>query len=293
MPAPESALISAAAASIRRETRVQEPEEDVREPGEVCNDEVLWRREGRVGWIVLNRPHARNSLTMDMYQRVAEIMAKVDADRDVRAVVFTGAGEEAFAAGTDIAHFQSFRGAEDILEYEKSVEAVLESIESVRVPTIAAIRGACVGGGAAIASTCDVRLASPSARMGFPIARTLGNCLSLRGYARLVDLVGSSRVKEMIFSSRLIGAAEAHEIGWVQEVVESEGDLLPRAEEMAARYASRAPLTIEATKKALVRIRESHVPDGDDLVLMCYLSRDFREAVSAFLAKERPTWRGE
>jgi len=230
---------------------------------------------------------------MGMYQRIADLVSQVEEDRTLRALIFTGAGDSAFAAGTDISHFRSFGGAEDVLAYEKNIDMVLGTIESVRVPTIAAIRGACVGGGAAIASACDIRIASPSARLGFPIARTLGNCLSMKGFARLADLVGSSRVKELVFSARLVRAREASEIGWVHEVVESEEQLLPRAEELAERFAAHAPLTLEATKKSLIRLRDSRIPEGsEDLVLMCYLSEDFRGAVDAFLSKGKWEWRG-
>jgi enoyl-CoA hydratase/carnithine racemase len=155
--------------------------------------------------------------------------------------------------------------------------------------------GAAIGGGLAIGAACDLRIVSPRATFGVPIARTLGNCLSMANLVRLASLIGSARVKELIFTARLIDAAEARAIGLVHEVVADEAALLPRAEELALRLATHAPLTLRATKEGLrrMRLRLLLPEDGRDLVLSCYLSRDFREGVKAFLAKRKPEWTGE
>jgi enoyl-CoA hydratase/carnithine racemase len=161
------------------------------------------------------------------------------------------------------------------------------------VPTIAAISGACTGGGAAIACCCDLRIAATNAMFGYPVARTLGNCISLANYARFSDLVGPARVKDMIFLARLVDAQEALSIGLVTEVV-APHQLMQRADEMATLVTSHAPLTLQVTKQALLRLRQRISSDdlGRDLILTCYSSDDFREGVDAFLNKKKPRWKG-
>ena len=183
-------------------------------------DELLVSQDGAIARIVLNRPQARNALTFAMYEGLVTQCLRIQEDASVKALVITGAGEKAFAAGTDIAQFRSFETAEDALGYERFMDRVLGTLERMRVPTIAAIAGACTGGGAAIAAACDLRVATRDARFGFPIARTLGNCLSQGNLKRLSDLIGPARVKDIIFTARLVGAEEALAIGLVGEVVD-------------------------------------------------------------------------
>jgi enoyl-CoA hydratase len=257
-------------------------------------DELLYEVRGDIAYVTFNRPQARNALTFAMYERLAAICTALDDDRSVRALVLTGAGGKAFAAGTDISQFQAFNKAEDALAYENRIDRVLGALEQCRVPTIAAIAGACTGGGAGIAGCCDLRIAASNAKFGFPIARTLGNCLSMASHVRFAALIGPARVKEMIFTARLIEAQEALAIGLVSEVVANPDDLMPRAEEMTKMVASHAPLTMRATKQALLRLRTALPPDeGEDLILQCYMSRDFREGMDAFLNKRKPEFRGE
>src|SRR5262249_49627027 len=164
--------------------------------------------------------------------------------------------------------------------------------EDVRVPTIAAIQGACTGGGAGIAAACDLRLGAPSARFGFPIARTLGNTLSMRNHARLASLIGVARTKDILFLARLMDAEEMREAGLLNEVT-TEAGLYTRAEEVARVVASHASLTLRAAKRALnAVVRHWNPGGGGELVEECYMSEDFREGVEAFLAKRKPNWRG-
>jgi enoyl-CoA hydratase len=180
-----------------------------------------------------------------------------------------------------------------VIDYEAKIERVLDALEQCRVPTIAAIAGACTGGGAMIAACCDLRIATADASFGFPIARTLGNCLSLANHARLVALIGAARVKDLVFRARLLDVQEALAIGLWNETVEDAADLMTRAHALAAHVASHAPLTLRATKQALLRLRAASLPpDPHDLVKMCYLSADFREGMSAFLEKRAPSWQG-
>jgi len=257
------------------------------------SQELLYKIDDGVGRITFNRPEARNALTFRMYERLEEVLHQAENDGSLKALVLTGAGEQAFAAGTDISEFKSFTRSEDALNYEARMDRVLDALERSRVPTIAAIAGACTGGGAAIAICCDIRIGASSARFGMPIGRTLGNCLSMSNYARLVSLLGPARVKDIIFTARLIGAAEAHTAGLLSEVLPDHSALQSRANELARTVASQAPLTLRATKEALRRIREEMTPAEDDnLILMCYMSRDFREGMDAFLNKRAPKWTG-
>ena len=256
------------------------------------NDDVLFSSADGIACVTFNRPAQRNAFTFEMYDRLAEICAAVDADDSIRAMILTGAGEKAFAAGTDIAAFEDVRTAEDGLAYEARIDRVLGALERCRVPVIAAIAGACTGGGAAIAACCDLRIATVDLRFGFPIARTLGNCLSISNYARLFALIGPARTKELIFLARLATAEEALSLGLVSEILPDHATLMARADEMARTVAGHAPLTLQATKEALRRITASLAPDGADLIGRCYSSADFREGRAAFLEKRKPQWSG-
>ena len=256
-------------------------------------DELLYEIQDGIGRITFNRPAQRNAFTFAMYERLAEVCGEIETDTRVKALVLTGAGDKAFAAGTDISQFRAFNTPEDALAYEARIDRVLGALERCRVPTIAAIVGACTGGGAGIAAACDLRIAATGAKFGFPIARTLGNCLSTGNYARLSALIGPARVKEMIFLAKLVSAEEALSIGLVTEVLESQDALMARAAEMARIVAGHAPLTLRATKEALRRLKEKTLVDGErDLILSCYMSEDFREGMDAFLNKRPPVWQG-
>ena len=256
--------------------------------------ELLHEVRDGIGYVTFNRPQARNALTFAMYDGLAEICNRANEDRSIKALLLTGAGDKAFAAGTDISQFRAFDKEQDALDYEARIDRVLGALERCRVPTVAAIQGACTGGGCGIATCCDLRIATRSARFGFPVARTLGNCLSMSSYARLASLVGPALVKDIVFQARLIEGPEALARGLVTELVEDGAALAKRAEELARLVASHAPLTLQATKEALLRLRPK-IPhgEGDDLVLMCYMSRDFREGMDAFLNKRKPVWQGK
>jgi enoyl-CoA hydratase/carnithine racemase len=255
--------------------------------------DLLYELNDGVGRITFNRPQARNAFTFRMYEQLGEICQQAENDSSVKVLLLTGAGEKAFAAGTDISEFKAFSTAEDALNYESRIERVVSALESSRIPTIAAIAGACTGGGFTIAACCDLRIGAANARFGVPIGRTLGNCLSMSNYVRLVALLGPSRVKDIIFTSRLIDAEEAYKAGLLGEVLPDYDSLQRRANELARTVASQAPLTLRVTKEALRRIKEKMNPEEDrDLILMCYMSRDFREGMDAFLNKRPPKWTG-
>ena len=257
------------------------------------SQEILYELNDGVGRITFNRPEARHAFTFRMYERLAEICQQAAADSSVKALVLAGADEKAFAAGTDISEFKKFSTAQDALDYEARINGLLDAFERIPIPTIAAIAGVCTGGGATIAACCDLRIGAANARFGVPIGRTLGNCLSMSNYVRLAALVGTARVKEIIFTARLIDSGEARAIGLLSEVLPDYATLQTRADELARTVASQAPLTLRATKEALRRIKEKMTPEEDDnLILTCYMSRDFREGLDAFLSKRPPNWTG-
>jgi enoyl-CoA hydratase/carnithine racemase len=227
-----------------------------------------------------------------MYERLNETCEEVDGDDTIRVLVLRGAGGQAFVAGTDIGQFEAFGGAADGIGYERDGDRRIGRLEEVRKPVIAQIQGFAVGAGLRIAAACDLRIATPDARFGAPIARTLGNCLSADAYARLVDLVGPSRVTALLFTARLLGAQEAHAAGLVHEIVAPDA-IDARVRALAAEVAGHAPITLRVTKQAIRRIRTARpLPDIEDLIAETYGSADFREGVRAFLEKRTPQWRG-
>src|SRR5260370_12813728 len=200
--------------------------------------DLLYEIHDGIGRIIFNRPQARNAFTFRMYEELGEICNKAENDSSVKVLVLTGAGEKAFAAGTDISEFRAFSAAEDALNYESRIERVVSALESSRVPTIAAIAGACTGGGFTIAGCCDLRIGAANARFGVPIGRTLGNCLSMSNYVRLVAMLGPARVKDIIFTSRLIDAEEACKIALLAEGLPNHASLHPRANHLSQTVAA-------------------------------------------------------
>jgi len=251
--------------------------------------------DGPIATLTFNRPEARNAMTWEMYEALVAACDRVDGDPAIRVLVFRGAGGKAFVAGTDIAQFQNFSNRDDGLKYEERLDAILDRLERVAKPTIAQVEGVAACGGCAIALTCDLRVATPEASFGIPIARTLGNCLSGASYSRLIDVMGPGAVKDMLFTGRLIGGAEAHALGIVNRLVPAQ-QIETTVRELAAGIAANAPLTLRATKEMILRIlAKRRLPAGDDadVVEMCYTGADFREGVTAFLAKRKPVWTGQ
>jgi enoyl-CoA hydratase/carnithine racemase len=255
--------------------------------------DLLYEVKGPVGVITFNRPKAHNALTFEMYERLGEICSGVAADGGVRALIITGAGGRAFAAGTDISLFRNFRSAADGLAYEERMEKVFIRLEGCQVPTIAAIPGICTGGAAVIAAACDLRIATRGLKFGFPIARTLANMLSAANIARVAALTGVGRAVDMIMTTRLMGAEEALAVGLVNELLDTPEALMDRAHALAAQLATQAPLTMRAAKEAVRRLRErAAAVDDRDLIALCYGSADFQEGLDAFLTKRTPKFAG-
>lgn len=252
---------------------------------------VHYRRDGALARVVFDRPHAHNAMTWTMYERLAEICAQIAAADGIRAVMFSATGGKAFIAGTDIAQFADFTGAEDGLAYEEKVARFIGAVERLPMPTLAVIEGWCVGGGLAIATACDLRIATPASRFGIPIARTLGNCLTPAVYGRLIAEFGVGRVKRMLMFADLLDADEALTAGFLSAIVPSE-EIGARAEALLERLASHAPVTLRVGKEAVARILAATTAEGEDLVRAAYGSADFQHGVRAFLEKRKPEWSG-
>ncbi len=253
---------------------------------------VRLERTGPVATVWFDRPDARNALTSTMYEQFTAICASLAKDRDLRVAIFRGAGGKAFVAGTDIGGFLAFESAEDGIAYERQMETHLSALLAIPVPTVAAIEGVAVGGGLNIAAACDLRIASTGSRFGTPIARTLGNCLSMANYARLLAAFGESRAKRMLLLGELLSAEEAQAAGFLADLVPPE-KFEAAIERVVAQLCANAPLTLAVSKEAIRRLNERALPDGDDLIRRIYGSGDFRAGVRAFLDKTTPEWTGE
>ncbi|MGE0822061.1 MAG: enoyl-CoA hydratase/isomerase family protein [Candidatus Binatia bacterium] len=258
----------------------------------MSTSELLFESKDGIATVTFNRPEARNAITWAMYDGLVEACEMVDTNPEIRVLILRGAGGKAFVAGTDISQFQSFRTEQDALDYERRLDEVVGRFERVTKPTIAVIEGPAAGAGAVIALTCDLRYCTPEGQIGVPIARTLGNCLSIANYARLVDLIGPARTKELVFRARMVSADDALRLGIVNEIVPAER-LFPYVYEVAREIATHAPITLQVTKEALRRLQVyRRAVDGDDLTVMAYMSEDFREGVAAFVERRKPVFRG-
>lgn len=249
--------------------------------------DLIFETDGDIGIVTFNRPAQRNALTFQMYEDLARIC---DDPGALKVLIVQGSGGS-FAAGTDMSQFRAFSTPEDAWHYEETMDKVMGRIERCPIPTIAAITGPCTGGGAAIAACCDLRITDDRLKFGFPIARTLGNCLSIASLARLSALIGQGRVRELIFTARLVGAEEALAAGLVMEISD---DPMASARALAERLSGHAPLTMRVTKEGLRRLRtEGAGADDHDLVETAYMSADFKEGMEAFLGKRKPAFTGK
>lgn len=249
--------------------------------------------DGAVAWLTFNRPAARNAMTWAMYDALTAACDRADADAQLRVLVVRGAGHS-FGAGTDISQFADFTTGQDGLDYERRLEACLDRVERATVPTIAQVDGVAAGAGLAIALACDLRVCTPTTRFGVPIARTLGNALSVSNCARMLDHLGPALTKDLLLTGRLIEASDAAAVGFATRLVASEG-LDEAVADLARSIAANAPLTERAAKAALRHLAAERRRSSDEVeacIAACYASADFREGVAAFLGKRAPRFRG-
>lgn len=254
---------------------------------------LLTERDGPVFWIRFNRPSRLNAATRDMERRLVAACDFVNDTPDIRVVVLQGVtgSKPAFMAGNDIGEFQALESAEDARRTEADAERTLAAIENLRVPVVAAIGGAVIGQGALLTACSDIVVAGPDVRFGFPIARTVGNCLSARNLSRLIDYLGLPLTRSMIMRAQLLSTEDLVRAGVVVATSPSDQALQEVSGRIAVEMAELAPLTLSYTKRSLLQ-RSSEITDNEELVISSYLSRDSREAVSAFLEKRPPLWEG-
>ena len=256
---------------------------------------MIAKKDGAIGWMIFNQPEKRNAISVDMWEAMPEILGDFAQDDAIRVIVLAGAGEQAFISGADISQFGEKRGTRDtVLAYNATADRAAEALATVAKPTIAMIRGFCIGGGVGVATSCDLRIAADDARFGVPAAR-LGLGYRYVGVKRLVDLVGPSFAKEIFFTGRQFTTAEALAMGLVNRGVPV-AELEAVARDTANTIASNAPLTVSSIK---LSVGEAMKPESErDLEIVqaavdaCFASEDYVEGRTAFMEKRKPVFRG-
>lgn len=257
----------------------------------VPNARVYLEIKGKFAQIFFDQPTARNAMTQAMYEQLRSICIELNQNARIRAVILRGIGGKSFVSGSDIAQFTAFKDGEDGIRYEKLIDHYLGPLQELSMPTIAVIDGLAVGGGLAIASLCDFRIATPTAKFGVPIARTLGNTLSPTNISWLVAHLGVAIVKRMLLLAELIPASELCTQGFVYKTGEQD-QLEQMAFDLAEQLSVLAPITQKASKQMIARIIHHSLPDCSDLIKEVYGSTDFKEGVSSFLAGKPAQWQG-
>ena len=261
----------------------------------VQTTKMLSRKERSVGYMTFNNPERLNAVSLDMWEAAYEIMEDFRNDKNIRVVVITGAGGKAIVSGADISKFESERSNEEAIKrYNVIVEKANNAIYDFPKPTIAMIRGYCIGGGVGLAICCDLRIASDNSRFGVPAAK-LGLGYGYSGIKRLADLVGPSFVKEIFYTARQFDAAEAHNMGLVNRVVAPD-KLDAFVKDYAEMIGGNAPLTVNSVKfianQTVVDESKRDLTRCADLVKRCFESKDYIEGRRAFMEKRKPAFTG-
>lgn len=264
-------------------------------PIPTLTDKLIARKEGAIGWVVFNNPDRHNATSYEMWQSLPLVLDAYCHDSEIRVIVFRGAGVKAFSAGADISQFKEKRsGAEAVKAYNDAADAAGRALRECAKPTIAMIRGYCIGGGTAVAVGCDIRIAAEKSRFGVPAAK-LGLGYRFEGIKRLAGLVGPAFTAEIFFTARQFDAREALQMGLVNRVV-ADSELENQTLECANAIAVNAPLTIAAVKRSLIELGKD--PAERDLALSqrmvdaCFASEDYKEGQAAFMEKRKPQFKG-
>jgi enoyl-CoA hydratase/carnithine racemase len=259
-------------------------------------DKMLSRKEGSVGYLIFNNPERHNAVSLEMWEAASRILAGFADDPEVRVVVLTGAGGKAFVSGADISKFESERSSKEAIDrYNVAVDEANTAIYEFPKPTIAMIRGYCIGGGVGLALCCDLRICSDNSKFGVPAAK-LGLGYGYKGIKKLVDLVGPSFAKEIFFTARQFTAAEAIQMGLVNRVVPAE-ELEKYVKDYAETIGGNAPLTVNSVKvivgEAVKDESKRDLQKCADQVAQCFASSDYIEGRKAFMEKRKPAFTGK
>jgi len=262
---------------------------------DAMTDKMLSRKEGGVGTLIFNNPERHNAVSLEMWQAASAILADFAADPAVRVVVLTGAGGKAFVSGADISKFESERSSKEAIErYNATVDAANTAVYEFPKPTIALIRGYCIGGGVGLALACDLRICSDNSKFGVPAAK-LGLGYPFKGITRLVDVVGPSFAKEIFFTARQFSAAEALQMGLVNRVL-PDAEVETYVKHYADTISANAPLTVNSVKFIVGEVvkdeSQRNLQKCADLVAQCFASNDYIEGRKAFMEKRKPKFTG-
>ena len=261
----------------------------------IKTDKMLSRKEGGVGYLIFNNPERHNAVSLEMWEAASGFLADFAADKSVRVVVLTGAGGKAFVSGADISKFESERSNKEAIDrYNVAVDEANTAIYEFPKPTIAMIRGYCIGGGVGLALCCDLRICSDNSKFGVPAAK-LGLGYGFRGIKKLVDVVGPSFAKEIFFTARQFTAAEAQTMGLVNRVL-PDAEVEKYVKDYADTISGNAPLTVNSVKYIVGEVvkdeSERNLKKCADLVAQCFASNDYTEGRKAFMEKRKPAFTG-
>ena len=258
-------------------------------------DKMIAEKDGQIGWITFNNPERRNAVSLAMWEALADIVRDFESDKAIRVIVLKGAGDRAFVSGADISEFEEKRSSpETTRTYNDASGKATVALKHVGKPTIAMIRGFCIGGGVSVALSCDMRIASEGAKFGVPAAK-LGLGYEAEGVRKLMDVVGPSFAKEIFFTARQFTAQEAVAMGLVNRLV-PDGQLETYVRDYAGTIAANAPLTVASIKTIVGEVAKDE--SARDMVLCqqvvdrCFNSEDYVEGRSAFMAKRKPIFTG-
>ena len=254
---------------------------------------LIYRKDGPIARVFFDNPTAHNALTHQMWSDLRDTCKQIAQDPSVRVVVFRGVGGKAFISGTDISGFAEFTSGRDGIVYERHIDECMAAVDALPVPSIAVIEGWAVGGGLNIFSAADFRIATPNARFGSPLGRTIANCLSMSSCARIADAIGTTMAKRMLLLGEFITAQEMLAKDVLHTIVDA-AELDAAVDELCQRALPNAPLTTRASKEMMRRLRYANLPNIDDLIEQVYGSADFKQGVRHFLAKNKtiPQWSG-